>query len=61
MAEGRGPRSAAAHVVEERVAPGDLDARLRSAREPFVARGLAADWPLVRAGMDERSARRVTI
>jgi hypothetical protein len=28
----------------------ELDARLRSADAPFVARGLVADWPLVDAG-----------
>lgn len=33
----------------------DLDARLRTATEPFVVRGLVADWPLVQAG--KRSAR----
>ena len=38
-------------VAEERVAPADLDARLTGAREPFVVRGLAADWPLVQAGL----------
>ncbi len=32
----------------------DLDARLRGATEPFVVRGLVADWPLVQAG--KRSA-----
>lgn len=38
-------------VAEEDLAPGDLNARLKDAREPFVVRGLAADWPLVRAGL----------
>jgi len=33
----------------------DLDARLREATEPFVVRGLVADWPLVEAG--RRSGR----
>src|SRR3546814_17732703 len=32
-----------------------LDALLEGAREPFVLRGLVADWPLVAAG--NRSAR----
>src|SRR3546814_16425301 len=32
-----------------------LDALLEGAREPFVLRGLVADWPLVEAG--KRSAR----
>ncbi|QQN74966.1 cupin-like domain-containing protein [Croceicoccus sp. YJ47] len=34
---------------------GGLDAALRDASEPFVIRGLAADWPLVAAG--RRSSR----
>lgn len=38
-------------VAEERLSAADLDARLKSAREPFVARGLASDWPLVKAGL----------
>ena len=29
---------------------GELDRHLRSSREPFVVRGLVADWPLVEAG-----------
>ncbi|WP_414995884.1 cupin-like domain-containing protein [Asticcacaulis sp.] len=28
----------------------DLDARLKAAEQPFVVRGLVADWPLVQAG-----------
>jgi len=43
-------------VREETVAPQDLDACLTSAREPFVVRGLAADWPLVRAGLESSTA-----
>jgi oxalate decarboxylase/phosphoglucose isomerase-like protein (cupin superfamily) len=42
-------------VAEAAVAdPGDLDARLRGAVMPFVVRGLAADWPLVKAGLASR-------
>lgn len=37
-------------VLEEPVAPAELDARLRSATAPFVIRGLVADWPLAKAG-----------
>ena len=38
-------------IREEAVASGAaLDARLRGAVAPFVVRGLAADWPLVKAG-----------
>jgi hypothetical protein len=47
-----------ARVPEERIEPGDLDARLRGAREPFVVRGLAAAWPLVKAGLEGASAAR---
>lgn len=45
-------------VAEEAVAPDALDARLKHAREPFVVRGLAADWPLVRAGLESSDAAR---
>ena len=46
------------HVAEERLAPAALDARLTGARTPFVVRGLAADWPLVRAGLESAAAVR---
>ena len=39
-------------IAEERVMPGDLDRRLRDAREPLVVRGLAANWPLVQAAQE---------
>jgi hypothetical protein len=45
-------------VAEEVVAPEDLDARLAGARTPFVVRGLAADWPLVKAGLAGSDAAR---
>ena len=35
-------------------APSGLDARLKGAREPFVMRGLIADWPLVAGRSRER-------
>lgn len=35
-----------------------LDALLEGAREPFVLRGLAADWPLVAAGRESAGAAR---
>ena len=36
----------------------DLDAKLRAVEGPFVVRGLAADWPLVEAGLkSDREAR----
>lgn len=45
-------------VPEERVTPEGLDARLQGADEPFVVRGLAADWPLVKAGNEGADAAR---
>lgn len=45
-------------VAEERVSADALDARLAEAREPFVIRGLAADWPLVEAGRESSAAAR---
>ena len=45
-------------IAEEAVAPEALDARLKGAREPFVVRGLASDWPLVRAGIEGGEAAR---
>lgn len=45
-------------LPEERLSAEELDARLRGARAPFVIRGLAADWPLVRAGQDSADAAR---
>lgn len=47
--------------VPERAVPDatGLDTLLRGAREPFVIRGLARDWPLVQAGLrSPREARR---
>ena len=38
--------------------PDDLDRHLRTATEPFVVRGLVADWPLVRAGLRSGQAAR---
>jgi len=45
-------------VVEEQVETGELDSRLAGARTPFVVRGLIADWPLVKAGLDSGAAAR---
>lgn len=45
-------------VVEETVAPEALDARLSNARTPFVVRGLAELWPIVRAGRESDCAAR---
>jgi hypothetical protein len=45
-------------VDERQAAPGELDALLSGARTPFVIRGLVADWPLVKAGLDSGAAAR---
>lgn len=58
MAETPGPLQSVRKVAEERVAPAELDVRLKEAREPFVVRGLASDWPLVRAGRESGGAAR---
>ena len=38
--------------------PDALDARLRDSRQPFVVRGLVADWPLVCAGKESATTAR---
>lgn len=45
-------------VAEDDGASAALDTRLRNARTPFVVRGLAADWPLVRQGRESAGAAR---
>ena len=47
-------------VVEERrvSTAADLNLLLRDAKDPFVVRGLAADWPLVEAGRQSNRAAR---
>jgi hypothetical protein len=52
------PVAALQPVVDEQVAVGELDVRLSGASTPFVVRGLIADWPLVRAGLDSTAAAR---
>lgn len=47
-----------ARVPERELPPGGLDALLEGAREPFVVRGLVADWPLVKAGLQSAKAAR---
>ncbi|WP_294073426.1 cupin-like domain-containing protein [Sphingomonas sp.] len=42
---------AAIPVVRD-LTPVDLNARLKSSSTPFVARGIARDWPLVRSGVE---------
>ncbi|RYD53900.1 MAG: cupin-like domain-containing protein [Sphingomonadales bacterium] len=51
--------SALTPVAEVSVAgAADLDAKLRVADAPFVVRGLARDWPLVKAGLQSGKAAR---
>jgi hypothetical protein len=45
-------------VAEEAVTGAALAARLAGATQPFVVRGLAADWPLVAAGRNGGEAAR---
>ena len=58
MAETPAHLAALPRVAEEAVAADALDARLKDARTPFVVRGLAADWPLVRAARESGAAAR---
>lgn len=51
MAEPGATLAALPHVAELALDRSELDDRLRAAAEPFVVRGLAADWPLVQAGL----------
>jgi hypothetical protein len=48
-------------VPEEQVAPAALAERLSGATTPFVVRGLAADWPLVRASRQGGAAARALL
>lgn len=55
----QGPLAGLSPVTEVTVADAAaLDARLRAADAPFVVRGLAADWPLVQAGLRSADAAR---
>jgi hypothetical protein len=45
-------------VAEEPVSAADIDDRLKQADAPFVVRGLVADWPLVKAGLESGGAAR---
>jgi hypothetical protein len=44
--------------IEEREADRGLDVLLKGAREPFVVRGIARDWPLVKAGLNSSAEAR---
>jgi hypothetical protein len=58
MAEPAAHLMALPRVAEVGISAADLDARLMDADQPFVVRGLAIDWPLVRAGLDSADAAR---
>src|SRR4051812_41697910 len=45
-------------VAEQKLSACDLDAYLKQADAPFVVRGLVADWPLVKAGLESAGAAR---
>jgi len=47
-----------ASVAAEELGASELEARLNGAREPFVVRGLIAEWPLVRAGLESAASAR---
>lgn len=52
MAEAAVKPPALRSVEEFDLDPTHLDARLKASSTPFVARGLAKSWPLVKAGLD---------
>jgi hypothetical protein len=58
MADGAPSVEAMRRVAEEKLSAADLDARLKDAASPFVVRGLIADWPLVKAGLESGAAAR---
>lgn len=58
MAEPLAILSSLPRVAEEELGAEALDARLADARAPFVVRGLAAGWPLVKAGLQSNEAAR---
>lgn len=59
MAEADPRLTTATPIAEVAVdTPDALDARLRDSQQPFVVRGLVADWPLVHAGKDSAKTAR---
>lgn len=58
MADCSGIFEALAKVPEEAIHADDLERRLTDAGEPFVVRKIAADWPLVHAGLKSAAAAR---
>ncbi|WP_309751289.1 cupin-like domain-containing protein [Novosphingobium sp.] len=58
MVEADAALAALPRVAELTLDRTQLDDRLRAAREPFVVRGLVADWPLVQVGLTGAAAVR---
>lgn len=54
----RGALEAAKPILEVTLAGAGLDERLKESKTPFVIRGLVADWPLVKAGLESGAAAR---
>src|SRR5260221_8202489 len=56
MAEIAATRAPTAATAELQLHASELDERLKSSSSPFIVRGVAKDWPLVRSGIDEGGA-----
>jgi hypothetical protein len=56
MAETPATRFSAATAEESLLDALQLDERLKSSSSPFIVRGVAKDWPLVRSGVEEGGA-----
>ncbi len=56
MAEIAATRTPTAATAELQLHASELDERLKSSSSPFIVRGVAKDWPLVRSGIDEGGA-----
>ncbi len=52
MADMSAPRRDLPQTQELRLAPTELDERLRAETRPFIIRAIATDWPLVRSGRE---------
>jgi hypothetical protein len=56
MADRAAVRSTIKATEELQTTTADLDRHLKSAAAPLIVRGIASDWPLVRAGIEEGGA-----
>jgi hypothetical protein len=56
MADATAPGARPRYVEERPIGPAELDIALKAASQPFVARGFANDWPLVKAGVESGGA-----